>query len=185
MGSCPPQHTHTHPHPHADTTTPVHTHTHTHTCLMQRKALLLPTFPGRDRWCELWRGNTKTISSHMLLLQLLFQLDILTLCPLILEIMRRRRRVSCVRTVQETMLSWLYHRTVPWFRKLVTSLSPRRHGFVPRPVHGIKGGQSSKTTGPPHSSIFPSISFHLSSTLVHSLSLKWYYLIWAIKSVVK
>ena len=84
----------------------------------------------------------------MLLLQLLFQLDILTLCPLILEIMRWRRRVSCVRTVQEMLLSWLYHRTVPWLRKLVTSLSPRRHGFDPRPVHGIRGGQSSKGTGP-------------------------------------
>jgi len=127
---------------------PPHPHPHTH-MPYAAKALLLPTFPGRDRWCELWGGNTKTISSHMLLLQLLFQLDILTLCPLILEIMRWRWRVSCVRTVQETMLSWLYHGTVPWLRKLVTSLSPRRHGFDPRPVHGIKGGRSSKATVPP------------------------------------
>ena len=39
----------------------------------------------------------------MLLLQLLFQLYILTLCPLILEIMRWRWRVSCVRTVKEIL----------------------------------------------------------------------------------
>jgi len=90
-----------------------HARAHTHTCALCSESLL-PTFPGRDGWCELWGGNTKTISSHMLLFQLLFQLDILTLRPLILEIMRWWRRVSCVRTVQERLLSRLNQRTVPW-----------------------------------------------------------------------
>lgn len=86
------------------------THFSTHiiwTCIFILVYYYVITFSGRDGWCNLWRGNTETISSHMFLLQLFLQLDILTLCPLILEIMWRRWRwwVSCITTVTEDQLS--------------------------------------------------------------------------------
>ena len=67
------------------------------------------------------------------------------------------------RSIQKRVYSTIFSRTaVPWLRRLVAGLSPRRPGFDPRssPCE-IYGGQSGTGTGFSPSCRFPlSISFH-------------------------